>query len=133
MMQQTNPEVRRVLVGAPMRATFVVGAEAGDAINVVVQLQDALGNDLAVRGAVLFYLASDAAGDAPHGTAPSAGIAIGTDGAMIEWTTNLSGLLISESDGDIDITLSEAGVATWYLVIVTADGRLWVSGAITFA
>ena len=82
---------------------------------------------------MLFYLASDAAGDAPHGTAPSAGIAIGTDGAMIEWTTNLSGLLISESDGDIDITLSEAGVATWYLVIVTADGRLWVSGAITFA
>lgn len=41
--------------------------------------------------------------------------------------------LISESDGDIDISISESGAKTMYLVLVMPNGRLVVSGAITFA
>lgn len=42
-------------------------------------------------------------------------------------------MLVSESDGDIDINVTEAGVATWYLVLVLPNGKLAASGAITFA
>lgn len=117
-----------------LSADFTVGAEAGNAINVAVQLKDRLNkNDLGERAAVQFYLADDAAGDTPSATAPDGGIAIGTDGALIEHAANLSGLAISEVDGDIDIDLTESGTGTWYLVLVMPDGQLQVSGAITFA
>ena len=42
-------------------------------------------------------------------------------------------LLTGESDGDIDIDITETGVATWYLILVMPDGRHVASGAITFA
>lgn len=41
--------------------------------------------------------------------------------------------LTSESDGDIDINITESGVATWYLVLVNPQGSIQASGAITFA
>ena len=113
-------------------ATFVVGAEAADAINVTVQLTDAAGADMAIRTALPWYIAADANGDT-IGTAPSAGIAIGTDGLLLEWTANVSGLVVSEADGDIDITFSEAGALTIYLVLVLPTGKLAISDAITFA
>lgn len=117
-----------------LNAVITPGAEASNVINVAVQLTDRdNGNELAERAAVHFYLANDANGDTPTAVAPSGGMAIGTDGAMIEWTNNHSGLLISESDGDIDINITEAGIATWYLILVMPDGKLAPSGAITFA
>jgi len=42
-------------------------------------------------------------------------------------------MLTSESDGDIDLVVTEAGAATWYLVLVLPNGKRIVSGAITFA
>lgn len=114
-------------------AQFTIGAEAANAINVGIQLVDREnGNELGERLAVPFYLSSDANGDA-IAAAPSGGIAIGTDGLMIEWTANVAGLLVSESDGDVDVTLTEAGAGTWYLILVMPDGKLVPSGAITFA
>lgn len=114
-------------------ADFTVGTEAANAINVAIQLVDRLnGNEVGERVALPWYLSSDANGDA-IATAPDGGAAIGTDGLLIEWTANVSGLVISESDGDIDITLTESSTGTWYLVLVAPDGKLLVSGAITFA
>lgn len=113
-------------------ASISVGAEVADVKNVAIQLKDVGFADLRVAGAVPFYLSSDSAGQA-IASAPSGGIAIGTDGLMIEWTTNVAGLLISEADGDIDINFSEAGAGTWYLNLVMPDGRIITSGAITFA
>jgi len=114
-------------------ATFTVGTETGgNTINVAIQLKDAAGTDMAIRSALPWYLSSDANGDA-IATATSGGIAIGTDGLLLEWTNNLSGLVISESDGDIDVNLVEASTGTWYLVLVLPNGKLSVSGAITFA
>jgi hypothetical protein len=113
-------------------ATFTIGAEAGNVINVGIQLKDAAGSDMAIRNSLPFYLSADANGDAIATAATS--LAIGTDGLMIEWVSNSSGMLTSEADGDIDINVGDAsGVATYYLVLVLPNGKLSVSAAITFA
>lgn len=114
-------------------ADFTVGADAGTTIDVDIQLVDREnGNEIGERVALPWYLSSDANGDAVA-SATSGGIAIGTDGLLLEWTANISGMVISESDGDIDVVLTEAGAGTWYLVLVAPDGKLLVSGAITFS
>lgn len=118
---------------APLKATFTVGAEAGNAITVAVQLADMNGNALANRGAVLLYLSDDANGDSIAGTAPDGGVAAGTDGLLIPLVAGKCFLATSESDGDIDVVVTESGVDTWYLVAVLPHGELVVSGAITFA
>lgn len=114
-------------------ASFTVGAEAANAIAVTVQLSDRKnGGDMSERINVAWYLSADANGDT-IAAAPSSGIAIGTDGLLIEWTANVAGMVTSEADGDIDVVLTEAGTGTWYLALVMPDGKLYVSGAITFA
>ena len=70
----------------------------------------------------------------PSATAPAGGIAIGTDGALIETVANLAGTMISEADGDIDIDLTNATTTpTFYLVVRLPTGGLAISDAITFA
>lgn len=117
----------------PASITFVVGAEATNAINVTGQVADAAGADMATVTAFKFYLADDSAGLTPSTTAPTGGIAIGTDGALIESVNNLSGTVITEADGDFDITLTDTGTPTFYIVVVMPNGSLQISGAITFA
>lgn len=113
---------------------FVIGAEAGgDTINVGIQLKDSAGDDLAVRGSVLAYLSDDANGDSVAATAPSGGVAIGTDGLAIPLVADKAFLLTSEADGDIDLDIVEAAGDTWYLILVMPDGKLVASNAITFA
>ena len=129
LTQTTSP----IVSGALADAAFVIGAEAADVINVGIQFQNGAGADITERASVMFYLADDVNGDIPSAAAPSGGIAIGTDGALIEWTANLAGLMIGEVDGDVDINITEAGVDTWYLVLVMPNGSLVISGAITFA
>lgn len=123
--------------GKEMRVapSFTIGAEAANVINVAVQMIDEMaGAEIGERFACPFYLSDDAAGDSITASAPDGGIAIGTDGLLIEWTANLAGLAVSEVDGDIDIDITHAaGAKTVYLVMVMPDGRLEVSGAITFA
>ena len=114
-------------------ATIVVGAEAADVINVTIQFTDADGNDMALPVAVKWYHADDAAGLDPTTTAQDGGTAIGTDGALIESVANLSGTMISEADGDVDIDVTDAGTFTTYLVLVMPNGSLVISGAITHA
>lgn len=123
-------------IGADVRggdvhgASFVVGTPSAGTVTVNVQLEDRHGQPIAYAAAVPWYLASSADGLTPSAVAPLGGTAAGTDGALIEWTANLSGLMISEADGDVDVVVSESVSGTWYLVVV-GDGRLYVSGAIT--
>ena len=111
---------------------FVIGAEAANVINVAIQLKDSAGADLAVRGSVLAYLSDDANGDSIAATAPSGGVAIGTDGLAIPLVAGKAFQLVSEADGDIDLDITEAAADTWFLVLVTPDGKLVASTAITF-
>ena len=113
-------------------AVITIGVEAGDVINVAIQLKDARYEDLAVRASVFAYISDDAEGDDVAVTAPDT-VAIGTDGVAIPLVTGKAFQLVSEVDGDIDINITENGVDTWYLNIVMPDGSIVTSPAITFA
>lgn len=120
--------------GALAAASFTVGGEAANAINVAIQLKDAQGNDLAVHSSVFAYLSDDANGNSIVATAPDGGWAIGTDGLLIPVVTSKAAHLTSEADGDIDVTITHAaGAKTCYLIVVLPNGKLTASGAITFA
>jgi hypothetical protein len=117
-------------------AEFTIGAEAGNVINVGIQLVDANGRDLGQRACVQAYFSNDANGDSLLTTASSGTVVIGTDGLLrnMDATPDKKNFfLTSEADGDIDINITEAGAKTMYLVLVMPDGSLVVSPAITFA
>ncbi len=120
------------LTNALAGATFVIGAEGGNVINVGIQLEDADGVDLAARSSLFAYLSDDANGDSVAGTAPDGNVAVGTDGVLIPVVADKAFQLVSEADGDIDLNIGEAAADTWYLVLVMPNGSLVVSGAITF-
>lgn len=113
---------------------FTIGAEAADIINVAIQVNDQHGKALSEVAALDFYLADDALGLTPSTSAPAGGIAIGTDGALIETVADLAGTMITEADGDIDIDITNATTTpTFYLVVRLPTGGLAISDAITFA
>lgn len=122
------------LSGAPMDATFAIGGEAANVIKITVQLQASGGVDLAVSGGVMVYLSDNADGSSLVSAAPDGGWAIATDGLLIPLVANKAAWMVSEADGDIDVNITHAaGAKTVYMVIVLANGKLAVSGAITFA
>lgn len=115
-------------------ASFTIGAEDTNVINVAIQLKDAAGNDIAYKACVQIYLSDDSAGDGLIATATSGNVAIGTDGTVINSYTAKKHLLVqSEADGDIDFNITESGAKTLYMVVVLPSGALAVSGAVTFA
>lgn len=121
------------LDAAPLAVVYVIGSEAANVINVGIQLNDADGVALATRGTVFAYLSDDANGDSITATAPDGGVAIGTDGVAIPVVANKAFQLVSETDGDIDIDITDTGTPTFYLIVVLPTGLLSASGAITFA
>lgn len=111
--------------------TFVVGADVGDDVNVALQFNDAAGVAMATPVCVPWYFSSDALGLDPLTVAHDGGTVIGTDGALIEMVANLSGLMISEADGDLDIDVTDAGAFTAYLVVILPTGELAISAVLT--
>jgi hypothetical protein len=124
---------KNITTGGPHGATFTIGAEAADAITVNIQLTDARGNDLAVRGSVFAYLSSDATGDTIEAASATLSVAGGTDGIYYEVATDNRYWLISEADGDIDIVVTQTDGDTHYLNLVMPNGSIVTSGALTFA
>jgi hypothetical protein len=115
-------------------AVITVGAESTNVINCAIQVNKGItGSPVAEAIALPFYFSSDSSGQVPLTTAVDGGIAIGTDGALLEWTANISGLLITEADGDCDIDVTDAGAFTSYLNIVLPDGSLVTSAVLTHA
>lgn len=114
-------------------ATITVGAEAGDARAITIQLKDANGNDLTSRQMVMAVVLADASGNAFVGTGGSTGIAIGTDGALLALVAKKVFLLISEDDGDIDLTWTDTGTEVAYLGLILPNGRMIISDALTNA
>lgn len=126
-------EQTQTLLGVGVSVEFTVGAEAADVINVALQVVDGNGDDVEEAYSFLAWL-SDTAGAAPTTTAPSGGVAIGTDGViLIEHTAEILFELLSEADGDIDLDITEIGVDTWFLNVRLPDGSIVSSDAITFA
>lgn len=123
------------LDGAPLAISWAIAAEdtTNGTIDIVCQLQDGAGVDVAVRGSVDIYLSDDANGDSLVTTAPDGGWAILTDGLLIPVVANKYARFVSESDGDIGIRVTESGAKTMYAVAILPTGKLSPSGAITFA
>jgi len=110
---------------------MTVGTEAGNVIDVAVQLNDAEGNALTEVGVVDWYLSDDAAGIIPTAAAPDGGVAVGAAGGVIETVAAVAGKLITDADGLVNLVITDAtGTPTWYLVIVPPTGGIIVSDAI---
>jgi hypothetical protein len=118
--------------GEVANVVFTVGADLGGTANVAMQFNDAAGTAMAIRTSVFVYLSDDANGDSIAATAPDGGIAVGTDGLAIPVVANKAFQCTTEADGDLDLTLTESGAATWYLAVVLPSGKLLVSTVITF-
>ncbi len=116
-------------------AVITVGAESSDVITCAIQLKDFAGNDMKVPSCIYAYYSGDAAGADIVATTWSGGHDNGTDGEYtVGATDGVDMHLISESDGDIDLAITETTAThTGYLVLVMPNGKLVVSDAITFA
>lgn len=116
-------------------ADITVGDESNDVITCAIQLKDYAGNDLSVESCIYAYFSGDSDGADIVATTFSGGIDSGTDGDYIVGATSGVDMhLISESDGDIDVAITESTAThTSYLVLVMPSGKLVVSDAITFA
>lgn len=114
-------------------ASLVVGAEAGNVINVAIQLKDEKGRDLSAIGIVQAYLSDDSAGDGVCTTAPDSDIAVGTDGTILgELVADKIFLLQSEADGDIDLDIGETSTGTWYFCLIIPSSGLLKIATVTF-
>lgn len=126
--------ISRIVEEGAFGAVITVGTEAGNVINVGVQLTDAYGNSLSNEVAVDIILSDDSPPTSITATAPSGGWAIGTDGSIIyEPVTSKVVRVLSEADGHLDLDITETGAATWYLTVHLANGSLVTSDPITFA
>lgn len=114
-------------------ASITVGAENTNVRAITIQLKDANGKDIAYRQAIRAYVFADANGDAFVGTGGSTGIAIGTDGALLALVAKKAFILVSEADGDIDLTWTDTGTEAAYLALEMPSGRLIFSSALTNA
>lgn len=127
-----------LLSAIPVTATLTPAAEGTNAIVVGVQLNGINGTALANRAVVGFFLSSDANGDVPTNPAVVDIVPTATgDGAMVNdalTTTHFGWEMVSEADGDIDITLTNAGddAVVNYLHCV-AHGVIIGSCTLTFA
>jgi hypothetical protein len=108
-------------------ATITVGAEATNVRAITIQLKDINGADIAERTTVRCDVMLDANGDAFAATGGSTGIAIGTDGALLALVAKKSFLLVSEADGDIDLTWTDTGTEVAFLHLMLPNGRRVVS------
>lgn len=114
-------------------ATITVGAAHTSTIAATIQLKDWNGDDLTAANCIKAYLASDSSGLDVNATALTTEMAIGTDGSIAVLEGSKSYLLVSEADGDIDITMGyTTGAKDFYLVLVMPTGKKVVSTKFEF-
>lgn len=111
-------------------ASITVQVETSDARVINIQLKDIKGNDLTSRAVVFAFMSNDANGDAFSTTGGSTGIAASTDGAVLALVAKKAFILISEDDGDIDLTWTDTGTNAAYLHLILPNGRRVVSSLI---
>ena len=111
-------------------ATITVGSEAGSTINVVIQLTDFFGKDLATAASLIAYYSADSGGQTAAADT-STETAIGTDGLLSILLAKRVWRLTCETDGDIDLDFVDTNTNTHYLVLVMPNGSLVISDAIT--
>jgi hypothetical protein len=115
-----------------MLPSITAGADAGTTVDVVIQLKDMRGNNLAEVGEAEVWL-SDAAKGAVVASAPSGGWALQASSVLLlSLVTNKHGLWLSHTDGKISIRITEAGAKTLYVNVRQAGDHRIVSSVVTF-
>ena len=107
------------------------GAESGDNIDVTVQVKDALGQNLAIRGLVRMWV-GDAAFGGEAAAAPDGGMSVPTGTLMQTITANKQIVVLTDATGKAVLRLTQSGSKTFYLM-AELDGRAYASGALVFA
>lgn len=120
------------IVDCAYDADISVGDLSGDVYPITIQLKDFAGNDLTVPAAVHAYVASDAAGLDPVDCTTDLHTTDSGDGAVLILLQYYHYLLISEADGDIAVDFEDDGTDDRYLVLVMPNGKLVVSGVLTY-
>lgn len=111
--------------------SYTISAQSGETRPVAIQLKDYAGNNLTVPTSVICYLTNDKVGIVPTALV-DADLLIGTHGKLVELYEKLVYQLVSTATGHIDVTVTENGVDTYYLVIVLPNGKLAVTDALKF-
>lgn len=101
-------------LNGPQSATFTIGAEAANVINVGIQLNSQGGKALGKRFNVRGYLCSDVNGDVMLTNPPNTSLGIGTNGVLIPGTNYAPTSLLSIG------TLLISGTATDFKTTTTA-------------
>ncbi len=141
MARYEDFHVARLRVGDPADewtanaagASFTIGSESSNTINVSVQLTDALGDNLERANAVMAYLSSDASGQVIEAADTALSVALGTNGVFSELAADNTFMLVTEATGVVDIDITDTRVNTVYLNVILPSGKIVTSGAITFA
>ena len=111
-------------------AVFTVGTPAATCA-ISVQLNGYDGKPIKEAACVTMYASDDSSGDDIVALGTS-GIVAGTDGSVLEVVADTLYKVISEADGDIDVTLDGSGANTRYLVVVLPSGRICISDSFLF-
>lgn len=110
-------------------AVITVGDETTNVRPITIQLKDANGDDVTVGEVVKIYMFTDATRIALATTGGSTGIAIGTDGSILRTITAKKQFeVISEADGDIDLTWTDTATESVVLGVQLPSG-VWVMSA----
>lgn len=110
---------------------ILVNAQVGNVINVAIQVEWG-GANIAQPYALKGWVSDTAGGDLAA-TAPDGGIAIGTDGIILnEEVADKLFLLLFDSDGQADIDVDQSSADTFYLNFIMPDGSIVSSEALTF-
>jgi len=114
-------------------ATISVGDESGTTITVTIQLKDYAGNNMTIASGITMYCATDAAGITYGVNDMTTDIAAATGTLAVTLTAGVY-QLVSTATGSIVLTCTDSSDSTaCYLVLVMPNGKLVVSGAVTFA
>lgn len=125
--------VTKWVPGQAWDASFTIGAEDTNTVAVNIQLKDFAGNDLAVPNAVIAYISTASTGLDVGTISGEIALTSSGDGAANTLLTHYAWLLISEADGDIDVTITDTGTTTQYLTLVLPNGKLVTSETLGFA
>jgi len=106
---------------------------SSDPAVITIQLKDFSGHDLKVPASVMAWVSSTATGIDPSALSSEIALTGSGDGAVLIHLSHYLYQLMSEADGDIDITITDTGDTAQYLTLLMPNGKLVVSEHLVFA
>lgn len=113
--------------------TITVAAEDTNVVNVAIQVIGGDDQDIDANVHLLVWLTDTEGAAVVPGSAPSGGTAVGATGVvLVELTADVLFLAVTDANGNLELDVTEAGAATWYLNVGLPGGGVVVSDVLTF-